>query len=837
MLEAPCLGERWAQYGEWSGGRKSDPHDAWEAAGLPLNYTRTEPVPFWPIGRDNPPEHVLEGPLPISTFIAYPSGTPMVREAIKNAVSHLRATAANLVTPTTWEEMDIPGRFVSTEVLTGIDSSDFTVADITRLNFNVAYEVGYSIGRGRRVLLVKHQSVASDDALMNELGLFDTLGWKTYGNGLELAEAIRGFDQNRKLPIDEDLNRQSPIYLVQPKHKTDYDGYIVSAIKKAPLKFRSFDPSESPRLPARAAIVNVAQSMGVVIHFLPNDHADAVVHNLRSAFVAGLADGLGKPKVFIQSGNSPVPMDYRDFVVHCQIQKDFQAAVASVAERVFEQFQSAAQQANGGSKSRLEQVDLGASAAENEMTSLADYYVEIPAFRRALRKEVRLVTGRKGSGKTAIFFRLRDIMRSKRQNVVLDLKPDGYQLLKLKDSVVRLMSAGTVEHTITALWEYILWIEICYKLLEKDQDAHVRDSRLFEPYQRLKAAYITDEFSREGDFAERLKNLLRDVAQALEARYQGQTDLELSGPEITELIYKHDFNKLRNGVKDYLQFKGELWLLFDNIDKGWTSQGVNANDLVILRALLEATRKIERELNRKEPVAHTVVFLRNDVFENLVDTTSDRGKETRANVDWDDAELLREMLLQRIIRSEAFEEDSDFRDVWNAICVPMVDGEDSSQYLIDRSLMRPRSLLDLISHCRGYAVSLGHERIDKDDIVKGMAAFSDDLLAEINLEIRDVYPSAGDVLYAFLGSASRFDRGELVNRLTTHGAAERDVEDLTQMLIWFGFLGLVWTTGEPRFIYSFHYNMKVMRGAHDQLVRSGITYVINPAFAPALGLI
>lgn len=775
--------------------------------------------------------------MPIPTFIAYPGGIPMVREAINNAVEHLRATSANLVSPTTWEEIDIPGRFIATEVLTGIDSSEFTVADISRLNFNVTYEIGYSIGRGKRVLLIQHRSVASDSLPAHDLGLFDTLGWKPYGNGIELAQHIKDFDHTRKLPLDEKVNTLSPIYLVQPKHKTDYDGYIVSAIKKAPLKFRSFDPSESPRLAARDAISNVAQSMGVVLHFLPVEHADSKVHNLRNAFVAGLADGMAKAKVFIQSGETPVPLDYRDLVIHCQIQKDFQSAVASVAEQVFEKFQDATIQPTRGTKSRLEEVDLGASAAENEMTALAEYYVEIPAFRRAQRKEVRLVTGRKGSGKTAIFFRLRDTMRAKRQNVVLDLKPDGYQLLKLKDTVVRLMSTGTVEHTITALWEYILWIEICYKLLEKDQDTHVRDARLFAPYQRLKAAYVTDEYSHEGDFAERLKGLLRDLTLELEAKFPGETELELSAPEITELIYKHDFNNLRNGVKEYLQFKGELWLLFDNLDKGWTSQGVNANDLVIVRALLEATRKIERELNRREPIAHTVVFLRNDIFENLIDTTSDRGKETRANVDWDDAELLREMLFRRIARIDAFENAEEFRPVWNSICIPMVDGQDSSQYLIDRSLMRPRSLLDLIGHCRGYAVSLGHDRIQQNDIEKGMAAFSDDLLSEINLEIRDVFPTSGDLLYAFLGCASKFNRAQLTERLLAQGISNESLEKLTEMLFWFGFLGFVWTNGEPRFIYSFHYNMKVMRGSHDQLAQNGITYVINPAFAPALGLL
>lgn len=775
--------------------------------------------------------------MPISTFIAFPSGLPLVREAVANALLHLRATASNLVSPVSWEELDIPGRYVATEVLTNIDSSDFLVGDISRLNFNVVYEIGYAIGKGQRVLLTKHKSITSDGLAFNDLGLFDTLGWKEYSTGVELADHIRNFDHSRSLAIHEKQNHQSPVYYVQPKNKTDYDGYILAAIKKAPLRFRSFDPTEAPRLSARSAISNVSQSFGVVLHFLPADHVDATVHNLRSSFVAGLADGMGKAKVLIQSGETPVPIDYRDLVVPCRNQRDFQSAIGHLAENVFELLQDATPAPFNGTRSPLEKIDMGASAAENEMTSLADYYVEIPAYRRALRREVRLVTGRKGSGKTAIFFRLRDTMRAARSNVILDLKPEGYQLLKLKDSVVKLMSVGTVEHTITAFWEYILWIEICYKLLEKDQDVHIRDHHLFEPYQRLKAAYIVDDYSREGDFAERLKSLLRDVVQQIEAKYPGQENLELSAPEITGLIYKHDFYKLKSSVQEYLKFKGELWLLFDNIDKGWTSQGVNVHDLVIIRALLEATRKIERDLHKKEIIAHTVVFLRNDVFENLIDTTSDRGKETRANVDWDDAELLREMLLARLKRVDIFDISADFRTVWNSICVAMVDGEDSSQYLIDRSLMRPRSLLDLIGHCRGYAISLGHDRILKVDIEKGLAAFSDDLLSELNLEIRDVFPEADSVLYAFLGSTSHLSSEMLLQKLAGHGIPPEKFEGLTEMLFWFGFLGFLWTDGTPRFIYSFHYNMKVMQGTHAQLKASGATYVLNPAFVTALGLV
>jgi len=293
---------------------------------------------------------------------------------------------------------------------------------------------------------------------------------------------------------------------------------------------------------------------------------------------------------------------------------------------------------------------------------------------------------------------------------------------------------------------------------------------------------------------------------------------------------------LKENVIRYLKFKDELWLLFDNIDKGWSSQGVKSEDLVIVRSLIEATRKIERELRNLGIPAHTIVFLRNDVFEHLVDSTADRGKETRANVDWDDPEMLRELLRRRIDRNWDTANPKSFSSVWTSICTPIVDGQDSAEYMIDRCLMRPRSLLDLIGHCRGYAMNLGHDRIMKEDISKACSAFSNDLLAEIDLEIRDVFPSAEHLLYAFIGSSKELRREDLLQVLAGHSISPTDVDAIVNLLLWFGFLGFIWTDGSQRYIYSFHYNMKVLQGSHNVLLNNGVIYVINPAFHPALGV-
>ena len=69
----------------------------------------------------------------------------------------------------------------------------------------------------------------------------------------------------------------------------------------------------------------------------------------------------------------------------------------------------------------------------------------------------------------ARFLQVRDKTRSDKRNIVLDLKPEGYQLLKLKEDILAHLTQGANHHLVTAFWEYLILLEITYKLLEKDR--------------------------------------------------------------------------------------------------------------------------------------------------------------------------------------------------------------------------------------------------------------------------------------------------------------------------------------------------------------------------------
>jgi hypothetical protein len=676
---------------------------------------------------------------------------------------------------------------------------------------------------------------------MREVGIFDTLGYFTYTHAGEIADHLKRITDVAPLSVTQFApTKTSPVYILLPKIKTDFEIRILARIKKARLQFRSFDPEEQGRLSAREAIQSVASAWGVIVPLVASIRNDALVHNLRAAFVAGLASGLQKQLLLFQDGDGPVPLDYRDLVTWIGTYSQLDGPIGEFASEITDLLQSGTRPNVARSRNFLSSLNLGASAAENEMRELGEYYLQTDEYHRALRGEAQIIAGRKGSGKTALFVQLRDTLRRNKQTIVLDLKPEGFQLLKFKDVILDRLHLGTKDHTITAFWEYLLLLETCYKILEKDRDAHIRNHHLYEPYRELAREYQGDDFVTEGDFAERILKLTNRIAEDFEVAVHADDGKQtLTHDRLTGLLYKHDTARLRHRICSYLKFKTGLWVLFDNLDKGWPAHGLTADDLTMLRCLLDAIAKLERYLRHHdhEVECHGMVFIRNDVYEMLIENTSDRGKITRITVDWSDTELLRELLRRRFVASGA-SATSNFDDIWGQLCVSHIDGFESSSYLIDRCLMRPRALIDLIQCCRSHAVNLNHSRIEVDDIKQGEEAFSTDLVVNIGFEIRDVYPDIrDDILYEFIGCSPRLKASKIESILGENGKLEpAQVAKVIDLLLWNGFLGIVRSEDDVTYIYSVRYERKRLKAFVNRPSGDEPLYQINPAFWAGLDI-
>lgn len=773
----------------------------------------------------------------MEAFIAYPYVPSQIRETITVAIKKAWQQNPSL-TLIPWEANDVPGRCLVDPILERIVSCDFMVADISTLNFNVVYEIAYAIGRQKRVFLVKNRNVIDQGRMMREVGIFDTIGYVEYQNSEDLSKLMTSWEDFTPLPLQQTPpNKRSPVYLITPREKTEAEIRLISRLKKeARLFFRSFDPQENGRLSVRDAIDSVTSSLGVIVPLISENRPDANIHNLRCAFIAGLSHSTGIETLILQAGESPVPMDLRDTVSIYSAPEQIDRYLAEFAPRVTERLQQVDQVSFPELQTPINQLFLGASAAENEFLELQDYYLQTDEYQRVLRGEVQVIIGRKGSGKTALFFQVRNRVRSKAANVVVDLNPEGFQLRKLKTVILSRLEIGTREHTITAFWEYLLLLEVCHKLIENDRMRHLHDHTLREQYLELVELFSDDPYISEGDFAERMLRITEEVEDAFhEDRETSKVDVFLDRSEITNLLYKHDLPKLRKLVVDYLQHKEQVWILFDNIDKGWAARGVDELDLLSLRCLLDAFAKIKRDFRKRGIDFHGVTFIRNDVYELLVESMPDRGKIPKAAMDWADPELLRE-LLKRRFNNGLKVASSDFDAIWRSVAeTHILGGQESSTYLLERCLMRPRALINLLSQCRSHAINLSHDKICESDFVEGEKIFSTDLVNQIGLEIHDVHSNVEDTLYALIEAPRLLDSEDLNRRLAAV-ISPSDVDSIIELLLWYGVLGILRISGEETYIYNVNYEIKKMNALVSLRPRNELVYVVNKAFWKGLDI-
>lgn len=763
-------------------------------------------------------------------FFAYPNQPEPVTQVLDQAIQDLAKVQGKIAL--SWKAMNIIGSFIPEEVIKEI-SQRILVADITVLNYNVIYEIGYAIGQKKYILLVRNSTIQEKSPSIQEVGIFDTLGYTEYQNSKELVEILLQNKSNQPFKGETKLNLTAPVYIMNTQYKTDLTSRITSRVKKANFYYRTFDPAELPRLSAHDAIVGVSESYGVIVQLLQKETKNANVHNLRAAFIAGLSQGMEIPIRIIQQGFDPVPMDYRDKVDIIRKTEDVDDIIAEWAMDVIMGIQEYFP-AKKNKPSFLEKLDLGASAAENEMKSLQNYYLRTDAFYKTIKGEVQLVVGRKGTGKSAIFYQIINKEKSSSKNVVIDLQPEGYKLLKFKEQVLDHLEEGTFQHTIMAFWEYLLLLEVTNKILQMDKSRHLAHDNLREPYSKLEDAYNAENYVSSGDFSERMSKLIDKLQSKFAEKLVGDK-VRLSSPEVTGLIHETNIKDLKACLLEYLRNKERVWILFDNLDKGWPSSGLTDEDVLIIRSLIDASNNLKRYFEKSRVNLYPVIFLRSDVYYRLVLGTSDRQKEAKVSLDWTDRDLLTRLIELRILANDEVEDYDDFTHLWREIAISHYKGEDSLQFIIDRCLMRPRFLINFINHCKSFAVNLNHAKITENDIAKGFNAFSADILTDINLEIRDVYPQYEAILSAFYLANDKLSYDELYSLLGEQISDIKIIDNVVDILLWYGFLGVQVSDEEISFIYDVAYNIDLL----NTIIRKKgdiILYVINPAFCPSLHL-
>ena len=162
-------------------------------------------------------------PKQVRAFYAYPSSPPDVGETISGAISRLKAEGKlkrNNLRFTRWTDNPVSGKRLVSSILTQIDSHHVFACDLTYLNPNVSFELGYAIGKFKRLFISLNAKIK--DAQRNFQRIYFSLlstGYSEYDNHEDLADAIHQegpWNSLDQVLLDERYKQQQ----ARPEHPT-----------------------------------------------------------------------------------------------------------------------------------------------------------------------------------------------------------------------------------------------------------------------------------------------------------------------------------------------------------------------------------------------------------------------------------------------------------------------------------------------------------------------------------------------------------------------------------------------------------------------------------------
>lgn len=755
-------------------------------------------------------------------FFAFPSEPSLIKVTVDELCDRVADKKRIAFLP--WPALKVQGLKIDKLIRERIRDTDFLIADITYPNFNVYYEIGYCIGSRKPFFVSVNTSVESASASASLTGFFDTWGQLRYQNAAELWEQV--IDASMEVTTSRYIktrNHSQPLYVLDTLAKTEFRNFIFQSIDNTSIEARAFDPDESPRFPLHVAIGEVTSSAGIITPLISNEIRDHVRHNLRAALLAGMAHGFDLDPLIIQFDDKPAPLDFRDFMETTRLRVEVEQAVEGYCQQTLIKNQTPSLPRGYQKRSPIENIDLGASNAENEQDRLESYFVETAEYARAQRAQGAIIVGRKGSGKSAIFLRISVEKAADVRNLVVELNPSSHHLSELREALLGVMTAGVYDHTIAAFWQYILYAEILLKLREKILPKARYSFKLLEQIRNIEQQFGLTEEMVASDFTARLeivvKKLIAEIA----------TSNSVSRERLTNLLFEGEIAKIRESIVEIAGDYDSVTILFDNIDKGWPTGGIEKADIRTIRHLIDRLTRIQHELAREKIIFQHLVFLRSDVYDELVEETSDRGKYNPIRIDWTDPPQLEHLIRKRVQNSVP---DAEADVTWRAFNTRMANGETALHRMIANCLMRPRFLIDLCENALSFAINRGHQTLTESDVDEALKQHSIYLVSYFGYEVRDISNLDEGIFFGFIGH-SQILTDEEVKSIIQRKLPAAEPEKVVHLLLWYGFLGIPDENGNPIYIYDRQYDIKRIEAERSRH-GNDILYVINPAFTRGL---
>ncbi|MDB5232989.1 MAG: hypothetical protein JWN76_3794 [Chitinophagaceae bacterium] len=394
---------------------------------------------------------------------------------------------------------------------------------------------------------------------------------------------------------------------------------------------------------------------------------------------------------------------------------------------------------------QIKALDFGAPAAERDLNKgLKEYFLYTGAFERLKSKKKAVILGNRGAGKSALIKMLAEEYK-KSNSLVIELTPEDYSYDLLKSAVlVERDEMWAKQSAYTAAWKYVLYILAMKQYSNEFKTVLKTNAKGIYTY--LRDHFKTDHLDKIDVFLSYLKRI--------DGIKIGPYEAGLKVKELQKLYKLEEVNALIPELIALSQRK-PLIILIDELDKGWDS---SEDAKAFIAALFQAGLAIN-ELDSKIRV---VISLRKELYDDIPSLYDDFQKyyDLFEILEWDEISLF-DLIIKRIKHSVPRLASLPKIDAWHAIFDEKVSADLSFKYIIDRTLYRPREIIQFCTEAKERCLELRKPKININSIITAEAKYSQTRAKDLAAEHRFQYPGLIDIFEAFRGYKCIITKEEL----------------------------------------------------------------------------
>lgn len=466
---------------------------------------------------------------------------------------------------------------------------------------------------------------------------------------------------------------------------------------------------------------------------------------------------------------------------------------------------------------------FGDGRAEFDHAMLDRSFYEWQDYKTLISSNDRfVVVGRRGTGKSALTYRLAKDWRSQKR-ATLVMAPAEEQMIGLRSAAAQFGdSVSRIRAGIKIAWRYCLLLELS-GLIEanyKTKDALRLCATTF--------AHLT-AWRRRGDSPfERLRSCLREHLPAL-----GSAE-----DRIADLARTLNLNRITEEVSGVLRESGHRYaILVDRLDEGYEPDNIGIG---IVDGIIYGLDEVRHALDGQ---VSAIAFLRDNIFRAIEEADGDFSRNIEGQVlrlHWDPLELFH-LINKRIRAAFDISQESDVK-AWNRYAHEELRGIDGFKQCLKLTLYRPRDLLALLNFAHLHALKQDRRVLMQVDLEASAQQISRTRYDDLVKEYAAVFPGIRSFTQAFVGSSPEITVSDAKQKISDLVAANNidpiglqherilgGAEGVITALYGVGFFGLI-EPGTGRFIFS--HDGKRPNLVYDDSSR----LLIHPCYAIALNL-